>query len=446
MKTVIRALHTPVTKGRGAFSTLTALFICALLLIIGLALLGNGMSALNNANAEGVKAGALEAANAGLDSALDTLDASSTATNCSPGAVQGVAYLCGMSGSFTSNAPQSIVDPCTGASMTIDRGLEVVWGSAGISDGARGVCVEAVVSPPSIGVQMPDNAITAQRNIGGGGHVPIQTDPTDVLNPHDADIYANGNISGFTTLVEGNTYAAGSDSQPGYDGATHSGVPPVALPPGWEIIAFQDYIQSRAQEGTILSAAQFAAAGSVAYPGNVFVDGDVTLTKGTVRLGGAAVYFNGNVSLSGQASIVNYGGGVVMVAGSYAQTGNSGGYQVGTNPKGVLAVMGSPSDGSFATSISGNGSTKLGVVWTAFGSTQLAGNGSLSGMIVSGADVFFNGGGVTGAFTVDHRLANSRHPNAGQNPSARLCRTLRLANADASGVFTSDHSYESKPQ
>ena len=412
MRTVMKALLTLAIRSHKAFSLMTALLICALLLLIGLALLANGMSVLNNAQAESAKTNALAAANAGLDAALDTLDTSIIATQCPPGSVQGTAYSCGMLGSFMSGASQSITDPCTGSSMTIDRGLEVVWGRVGTTTGdARGSCVEAVVSPPSAGVQMPDNAVTAMRNIGGGGHMKISADPTDIGHPHDADVYANGNISSFTTLVDGNTYAAGSDGQPGYDGMTHSGAPPVQSPPGWQITSFSNYVASQAQRGTILTATSLAAAGSKYYPGDVYVEGNVTLTQGTVTFGGAHVYFSGNVTLSGQASIVNGGGGVIVVAGTFIEAGNAAGYQVGSNPRGVLAVMGAPTGGSlaggsYAASISGNGDMNLGVVWTPFGSTRLAGNGNMTGMLVSGVDIAFSGGGSNGGFTFDHRLAN----------------------------------------
>jgi len=403
------------TERRRGFSTLIALFVCSLLLAVGLALLSNAIGATVNARAETVKAQVTNAAHSGLDTALDAIDVSANTTVCASGTVNGMTFTCGMLGSFQSTADQNgLVDPCTGATLAIAKGLEIMWSKSSAADGERPVCVEGVVSAPIAALSMPDNAVTANKNIGGGGHVPILADPTDTGVPHDADVYANGNISSFTNSVNGNTYAVGSDGQTGYDGkTTHSGAAPVILPTAAQVAAFQTYIQNQTSSGTQLTAAKFLSNGSQTYSGNVYINGNVDMTQGTVTFGGADVYVNGYLCLSGQASIVNNGGGVIMVSKQFAQAGNASGYQVGTNPKGVLAVMGTDTtpgcgaaDGPYAASVSGNGNTQLGVLWTPNGSIQIAGNGNLTGMLVAGSNVQFNGGGSGGGFTFDHRLEN----------------------------------------
>ena len=402
------------TRRRG-FGTMTALFISLLLLLVGVALLANAMSVSRNALAETTKAQVVNAANGGLDTAMETLDKQPTATACVAGAIGGYSFTCGMVGSFQSTTAQThLTDPCTGNDVTIDKGLELAWGKSGTAAGDRPVCIEALVSPPVPEIVMPDTAIAADRNIYGGGHVPIRADSTDVGHPHDADVYANGYISKFTTSVDGSTYAVGSDAQPGYDNKTvHSGAPPLPFPSTSDIAAFQKYVLTKAQTGTQLSAAQLVANGTRTYGGAVYVEGNVNLTQGTVTFGGDTVYVNGYLCLSGQARIVNDGGGLIVVAQQFAQSGNSSGYQVGANPKGVLAVLGAdatPScpaaNGPYAASFSGNGNAKLGVVWTTKGSIDMAGNGNVTGMLVSAKDVVFNGGGSGGAFTFDHDLAS----------------------------------------
>lgn len=402
------------TRRRG-FGTMTALFIGVLLLLVGLAVLGNAMSVSRNALAETIKANTVNAANAGLDTAMDTLDVTPTATQCAPGTIAGYSFTCGMVGSFKSAAVQSLVDPCTSNVVSVDKGLELVWGKSSTAGGDRPVCVEALVSPPVPEIVMPDAAVTANRNIYGGGHVPIRADPTDTGHPHDADVYANGYISKFTPSVDGRTFAVGTDGQPGYDGKTTSGAPPIPFPSSSQIAAFQKYEQTKAQSGTQLTAAQFLANGTRTYGGSVYIDGNVDMTQGTVTFSGETVYVNGSLCLSGQAKIVNSSGGVVVVAGQFAQSGNASSYQVGLNPKGVLAVLGSDATpscktggGAYAVTFSGNGNVKLGVVWTTKGSIDMGGNGNATGMLVSGSDVVFNGGGSSGAFTFDHNLASLR--------------------------------------
>jgi len=405
----------------GGFGTLMALFICALLLLVGMVLLSNVMSASTNARSETIKAQIAESAHAGLDMAMETLDMTPTANTCASDTLQGYDFTCGMVGSFQSTTVQSKIDPCTGNSISIAKGLVIGWGRSATPAGERTVCVEALLSQPSSGVQMPDNAVTANGNITGGGHMTINTDKSDKLNPHDADVYANGYISNFTTSVGGNTYAVGADSQPGWDGkTTHSGAPPVLMPPAWQIAALQTYVIGQAQAGTRLTAAQFIANGTKTYSGNVYIDGNVDMTGGTATFTGADVYVNGFLCLSSGASVVNKSGGVIMVGAQYAQAGNSGGYQIGSNPKGVLAVMGSDatpscgaSNGPYAASISGNATTKLGVVWTAYGSIHMAGNGNVTGMIVSGKNAVFDGGGSGGSFTFDSSLASLVIPMPG---------------------------------
>lgn len=413
----MRATDPPREGERRGFGTLTALFICGILLIVSMAILANAMSTSRNARAETIKVQVVSVANGGLDTALDTLDTTPTATQCPPGSIGGYGYTCGMVGSFQSSAVQtSLVDPCTGGIISIDKGLEIVWGKSSTTAGERPVCVEALVSPPVPAITMPSGAITANRNIFGGGHVPIRADATDTLHAHDADVSANGYIGRFTTFVDGNTYAVGIDGQPGYDGKTvHSNYSRVTMPSSSDIAAFQGYVLSKAQSGTQMTAAQFLANGSKTYSGPVYIDGNVDMTQGTVTFGGEAVYINGYLCLSGQASIVNSSGGIIAVGTQFAESGNAAGYQVGPNPRGVLAVLGSDTapacraaSGAYAASFTGNGNAKLGIVWTTKGSVRMGGNGNVTGMIVSGSDAVFNGGGSSGSFTFDHNLANLR--------------------------------------
>jgi hypothetical protein len=402
--------------GRG-FGTMTALFISVLLLLVGLALLANAMSVSRNALAETTKAQVVNAANGGLDTAMEALDLKTTATQCVSGTIGGYSFTCGMVGSFQSTTPQAhLTDPCTGRDVTIDKGLEIAWGKSSTAGGDRPVCIEALVSPPVPEIVMPNTAIAANRNIYGGGHVPIRADSTDTGHPHDADVYANGYISKFTTSVDGNTYAVGSDSQPGYDNkTTHSGANPLPFPSSSDIAAFQKYVLTKAQSGTQLTAAQLIANGTRTYGGPVYIDGNVNLTQNTLTFGGEAVYINGSLCVSGQARVVNAGGGIIVVAQQFAQSGLTASYQVGSNPNGVLAVLGADAtppcpanNGPYAASFSGNANMDLGIVWTTKGSIDMAGNGDVTGMLVSGKDVVFNGGGSGGSFTFDHELA-SRH-------------------------------------
>ncbi len=406
------------TRGERGFALVTALFIMGILLVVAVLLLDNVRSIAGNTQVLEQRNKSYNAAEAGMDATLDYLDRQPFATSGCPGGTSGDAYSCNIDlNNFYGSTPLPVADPINPA--TTDT---VPPGDALIDSQATGffgntVHLEAVITAPTFTDQFPTGAINAGGDVTGGGHMPVYADPTDAV-PNDANVEANGNVASFTTVVQGDTYAVGTDSQTGADGTTHSGASPVSLPTSTYVSNFAAYTYNQAfNHGTIVAPSSMT--GSQTFTGNVYIgstsgtagSGNLDLSSGTYTFNGGIVFVDGNLCLSGHANFVINGNTIVVVRNQFAQAGNSSSYNVSSGSRGVLAVLGgntapscSAANGSYAFNDSGNGNESLGLVWTPNGSTNLSGNGQLNGAIDAGMNAVLSGGGSGGTFTYNHNL------------------------------------------
>jgi hypothetical protein len=144
------------------------------------------------------------------------------------------------------------------------------------------------------------------------------------------------------------------------------------------------------------------------YSGNAYVNSSINISNGTIEFdGGGTIYINGNVTISGKASLLNAGGSLIVVNGTFSSSGQ-GGLSVTTGTDGQLMVLASDPNattcaaggGGCAVLIGGNGSN-VGLIFVPYGSIQMAGNGTITGALRAGVDIVFAGGGSKGAFQYD---------------------------------------------
>jgi hypothetical protein len=422
-----RSLNRRNRRSNRGFAIVTALFIMGILLIVAVLLLQNAQNVAANTQILQSKNQIFDASEAGLDSAVDLLDrnyAADNTTACPGGTAQGYTFTCSVVANNFFNTTSSlgpVTDPVTGASVTIPQNDALIWGSSQSIFGGRTMHVEALVSAPVLDLQFPNGAINAKGNVTGGGHMPVYADPTD-STPNDATVHANGNVTSFTTVVQGVTYAVGTDAQTGSDGTTHSGSAAVSFPSSSFVTQFTNY----AYDKTYLHGTTYApgsVSGTMSFSGNTYIgtgasgSGNLDLTNGTYTFNGGIVFIDGYLCLSGHATIVNKNNTIFVIRGQYASAGNSASYNVASGTAGQMVVLGTDSppscaaaDGSYAFSISGNGSDNLGTVFTPNGSAQLAGNGNLTGALETGVNAVLSGGGSGGKFTYDHNAAAPPSP------------------------------------
>jgi Tfp pilus assembly protein PilX len=429
---MMKRTRTKSPAGSRGFAMITALFIMGILLVVAALLLENVKSVASNTRVLEQRNKAYDAAEAGLDSTLDYFDRDPFATSgCPGGSLSGDSFSCNIDkNNFYGSNSETVSDPINpGNTDTVPAGQALIDAKATSLFG-KTVYLEAVVSAPTFTDQFPTGAINAGGNVTGGGHMPVYADSTDSV-PNDANVKANGNVTSFTTIVQGNTYAVGIDSQVGADGTTHSGSSPITLPNSTYVSNFTSYTYNQAfNNGTVVSPASMT--GTKTLSGNVYIgsssgtsgSGNLDLSNGTFTFNGGIVFVDGYLCLSGNASVTVTGNTIIVVRNQFAQAGNSSSYNVTTGSRGVLAVLGgdsapscSAANGNYAFNDSGNGTENLGLVWTPNGSTRLAGNGNLTGAIDAGVNAVLSGGGSGGTFTYNHNLFP---PNASAPVNARI--------------------------
>ena len=421
----MRAIFTPAIKRRRGIAMIMALFIVGLLLAIGMLLLDNVMSVATNAVDVRQKNQIFDAAEAGLNAALDVLDRTPTATPgpaaCPSDNVGGYDYQCGIIvNDFFGGATPPPIDPITGLSIaSVPQGFAIVYGTADNGAGERTVTAEALVALQTSNLQMPGGGGMpggAGNSKGGIGGSTAMTISGELTSPNDANLYADGNIAQFETLpnnIHGNTFAVGTDAQVGADGLTHPNAQPVIFPSDTAVQKFAAAEAATARSGTYIPAATFVGnATPQIYTGNVYIDGDVNMTQNVATFnGGGAVYINGSLCVSGSAVILNAGGSTFVVRDQFVMSGSSQGYTITPGTKGVMVVTGgdkappcSSGTGPSAVHFSGSGTSSVGLIYAPFGSIQLAGACKLTGDLVAGVNLLFNGGAAS-SFTYDSNVA-----------------------------------------
>jgi len=379
--------------------------LVALLLLIAILVITGAFNANNQAQAVGVKYGVLNSAEAAANLALNRLAENPSEPNgCVMGSLNGANYRSCMGyNNLTGGAAVIAVDLANGQNMWVPKGSAYIYGEA-TANGARKVYVEAIAQPAPP-LTMPSGAVNAQQNINDLSPMPILQDPSST---NDANIFANNNINagGTPSHVQGLTYAVGTDSVPGYNGSENGSYSAVGFPNSTQIAQAVQNAKLIAQSGTTTSGATLSSGGTTSYSGNMYVNGDVDISSGTITLAsGSAVYINGNLCISGGGALVNTdsGQGMLVVSGVVSSSG-TGGYQVPLGNNTMLLALGAdpgainPCGSSATEALSlapSSGTESVGTVYASVGSVGVWGAGTVQGAFDAGSNVDLEG--LTGA-------------------------------------------------
>jgi len=401
------SLHRGILKsgasGQRGFAMAFVFVLVALLLLIAILVITGAFNANNQAQAVGVKYGVLNSAEAAANLALNRLaENPSEPVGCVTGSLNGAVYrsCLGLNNLSwpTGRLTPDYADP--GTNVWVPKGAAYIYGEA-TNQGSRKVYVEAIAQPAPPLV-MPSGAINAATDINDLSSMGINQDP---LHPNDATVSANNNINvpGAASPVQGVTHAVGTDSLIGSDGTTHSGSAAVGFPNFTELAQAAQNAKLTAQAGTNLSGSTVSS-GTATYTGNVYINGDVNVSSGTVTFStGTYVYINGNLCISGTGTVVNADGGQgLMVVTGVVSSNGVGGYQTIAGQDTMLLSLASDpgainpcgSSAADALSLSPPAATvePVGTVYATVGSVQLTGLGTVQGALDAGTNVDLNGG------------------------------------------------------
>ncbi len=388
-----------------------ALVVVAVLLFVAVVLLSNAFGSVSTENSIRAKIAAFDAAEAGIDRAVEVLDqqhgrstacASAAADEITSGTLaDGGSYHWCIAYNGIVNGPNPKVHDHANARNRIVVPDKVVyaWSEGSGQGDDRPVTVEALIGPSS-GLALPNGAIAAAGDIYSRGDVGIYE---STPGAQDASMHANGNIfeSAAPRAVQGSTYAAGVDQITGASGR-YPGSPAMPVPPSSQVDAAAGNA-SNAATGLSPNAVP-PPTHTQAFFGDLFMDGDVDLQRGLVTFNdGGSVFIEGNLCIHDNARIVNHGS-VIWVTGSVAINSASGGYSVPKGSSGMLIVLGvdggrpCPNNSGFsAVQFDEPTQQDIGFIYAPNGSIDLSGQGVMTGAIDAGKDVYLDntgGGGL----------------------------------------------------
>jgi len=367
------------------FALILALLIVALFLIIGLALLSvSQSSSLATLNVER-KEDSFNAAEAGLNTAIEQLDmsASFSATNATSTLSNGYTFTYSIVNNLANGGSTSAKDPVTGRLLTVPGKRAFVYSTGQGPNGERATTVEAIVRQPSTPLKFPNDAIDAGLDIAGNWNHNIGISGS-APGADDATVHANHNITVSVGFLQGTATASGMidtlDLGPGGVGTPQITLPTAQMP------AFVAYEKSVA----------LAGGPYVLYiPSGGTVPSRYACPSGAPSAG-CTVFLDGPLSISGNQTI-NFTGTVTFVVnGNYTAAGQA---QISfqSRTKSLFAVNGNVDDGGLGTMYA--------LIWSK-GDTILHGNGYQRGAIVAGGNVYMKGGGSKGGFLYDPSLGN----------------------------------------
>ena len=378
------------SKQRG-FALILAIFVIGLLLVASMLMLSNSQFSASNAVSTEQKNQAFNAAEGGLDHAMEVLDLNSlTPSGTTTGPLPN-----------NSSYTYTITNNLNGTSTaTVAGHNNIPAGSAYISSvgtgsvGGRPVTVEALVMPTSTQIQFSNDAIDAGIDIQGNwnsGNCIGFTGSSSHNN--NANLHANRNITANACFTDGWISASGSiTGNMNQTGTSTSGVAQVST---WtaQMAVFVSNEKTTAQAGPAPVPNDYIAAGG-SLPSSYACPVGVK----------CVVFYDGSLSMSGHASASFTGQVTLVVNGDYSATGNAQiNFQSGQHS--VLVVNGN-------ADIGGNGTAQA-LIW-AKGDVTLHGNGNLTGAAVAGGNVNLNGGGNGGGFTYDSTLQGTTLGNPGK--------------------------------
>ena len=398
-----------VVNGKQArgMTMVIALVVVAVLLFVAVVLLSSAFGSAAAENSIRAKLAAFNAAQAGIDQVVSTLDnARGTATECANGSdrntmgtlADGGTYEWCIEWNAIVSGPKTVRDHANvNNTITVPRNTVYAWSSGSGDGGGRGVLIEALIAP-STGIDLPSGAILAGGDVYVRGDVGVYASSPGA---DDASIRANGSIYESTPpkAVEGATYATGVDQVTGSGGSFPNSAP-MNVPSQSQVTADAGDASNEARSDMKTIP---APSHSTVIEGNALITGDLDLDSGTVVFEqGRSVFIDGNVCLTGNGRVVNEGANV-WVSGTMSTVGSTGGY-ANRDAGGALVVLGADSSPQCANSLGGyalqfdpSSAVRVGLVYAPNGSIDLSGSGIVGGAIAAGANVYLDstsGGGV----------------------------------------------------
>jgi hypothetical protein len=364
--------------GRG-FILGYVLIVSAVLAIIAMMLLQSAQYAARGTQDMEEKNGSFDAAEAGLNNALDALDnALSAVTGRSATLPNGYHYTYNIYPNFAGGLPLPISNPLTGAGLVNIPALGAIIISTGTGpNGDRPATVEAAVTADVLQLTYPHYAVVSGLNIQGtygavAGMTPLNAYQTVVL-------HANGDITARATASDqGAGEASGTTDTmpPGTTGTTQVPLPTVSQ--------FDYMVTSYKNQASLLPGVTgvYQAGGSTLQPS--YACGLPNLGLGV----GCVLFYDGSLSVTSQQT--TFTGPWTMVVNGDLQTSGRASLVFTSKPS-ALVVNG---NAAFAGDGSINGYVQV------KGSTSFSGDTSFNGALMTLGTLTFNGGS-DGGFVYD---------------------------------------------
>jgi hypothetical protein len=371
-------------RGR-AFVLPYVMGFAALLAVIAMMLLQSANSASQSTYTIQDKNAVFDAAEAGLNAALDDLDVSLlTGANRTSTLPNGYTFTYTIYPNFLGTALKLINDPITGTGQ-----IEVPIGGAIIDStgydptGQRSSTVEAAVTVDTTTLTYPHLAVAAGLDIQGSYDPLAITDPS---GGNSAAVHANGNITASVGGgVQGPATASGVvNSLP--PGTTSSATVPLPT-----VSQFDFMVASYKSQAQVLGG-----------PTNVYVPAGGSLAPTYVCSGlgvllGCLLFYDGPLDLSTQGVTLD-GPWTMVVNGDLHESGPS---FIAFATKPNMLIVNGNAHFSGSSYVDGYVQTK--------GSTDLGGAGLFSGALMSLGAMTFSGGGGSGGIAYDPSVIPPTH-------------------------------------
>jgi hypothetical protein len=365
-------MHVTRRRSQDGYVLAMVLIFVALLATVSVLLFTSVQFGATSTRAMEEKNGTLDAAEAGLNAALDALDISLAATaGQSETLPNGYRYSYTIYPNFAGSNPTSITDPLGGGQVSVPAFGAVIVSTGTGPGGERPSTVEAAVSVTSSPLVYPHDAVVAGMDIQGSYNAAAGV--TDKTGTNSAVFAANDNI---TSSVSGP-----------FQGSARAGGTTNTLPPG-TINASQIALPTVSQFDYLVANYKNQAE---LYPGdNVYEAGGAQLAPSYTcpvlnTTSPCVLFYDGALNLSSsQVSLT--GPWTMVVNGDYVESGGA-----------VLTFKSAPS----VLIVNGNAelsASTLTAYLQAKGNTTISGNASFTGAIMTLGSITMTGGGGNAGF------------------------------------------------